>query len=824
LAIKRSIVIGEKDKTNTKKEERRVEGKVAVASKSGTKPVMQVVGESLNTTPRSYNPDGKTLVIVESPAKSKTIEKFLGPDYVVKASMGHLRDLPKSQLGIDVEHGFIPKYSNLATRKKLIQELQDEADKSKAILLATDPDREGEAISWHLAYILNVDGGSKCRITFNEITKHAVAEAINSPRTIDKDMVDAQQARRMLDRLVGYKLSPLLWKKVCKGLSAGRVQSVAVRLICEREREIEAFVPEEYWTISGQYKTANKESFVAELTHKNDEKIAISNEAEAKAIEAELAGVTAEVTSVDTRKRSRRAPAPFTTSTLQQEGVRKLGFGAKRTMMIAQHLYEGLEIGGYGHVGLITYMRTDSTRIAAEMQSAAKDYIIHQYGPEYYPKKANVFGTKESSQDAHEAIRPTSLELPPKMVAQFLSRDELKLYTLIWNRFMASQMAAQQSEIVTAQLKSGDYTLRASGSKVIFKGFTEVYEDNKKDDEVRLIPSMEQGEQVTNDTIEPEQHFTQPPARYSEASLIKTLEERGIGRPSTYAPIMDTIISRNYVERNDKQFIPTELGFVVVDFLIAHFEKIINVDFTAHLEEDLDHIANGKESYQDVLGQFYTVFSEELEEANEVEKVKIADTESDEICDLCGSPMVYKFGRFGRFLACSNFPECKNTKPITVSTGVACPKCGEGTIVERKSKRGRIFYGCDRYPACDFTLWNKPINEFCSTCSSIMTEKTYKNGTTKKFCSNETCPTQPKKRTRKKKEESNVEASSAESNNTTVAETNVSESNEVVTAADTKAKSTKKATKKATTKKTSSKNATSKKATKKQVNRRVQSE
>ena len=579
-----------------------------------------------------------------------------------------------------------------------------------------------------------------------------MAEAINSPRTIDKNMVDAQQARRMLDRIVGYKLSPLLWRKVCKGLSAGRVQSVAVRLICEREREIQAFVPEEYWSIEGHYVTADKESFTAELTHKGDEKIAIADEAAAMAIRDELAGQNADVTKVERRKRSRKAPAPFTTSTLQQEGVRKLNFGAKRTMMIAQHLYEGLEIGGYGHVGLITYMRTDSTRIAVEMQEAAKQYILSHFGKEYYPAKPNVFGTKKSSQDAHEAIRPTSLELPPKMVEPFLSRDELKLYTLIWNRFMASQMAPQQSETVTAQLQAGEYKLRASGSKVVFKGFTEVYEEAKKEgDEPKLIPIMSEGDTAINTDIMPQQHFTQPPARYSEASLIKTLEERGIGRPSTYAPIIDTIMTRNYVEKQDKQFIPTELGFVVVDFLIVHFEKFINVDFTVHLEKDLDDIAGGEETYQDVLSEFYTVFAKELDEANEVDKVKIADEESDVICDVCGSPMVYKFGRFGRFLACSNFPDCKNTKPITVSTGVTCPKCHEGTIVERKSKRGRIFYGCDRYPACDFTLWNKPINETCETCGSIMTEKTYKNGTTKKFCSNENCPTQPKKRTRKKK-------------------------------------------------------------------------
>ena len=596
MSIKRSIVIGEKDTANIKKEERRLEGKVAVTAKGKAKPVMQAVGDLAKTLPpRTYNPDGKTLVIVESPAKSKTIEKFLGPDYVVKASMGHLRDLPKSQLGIDIENGFVPRYSNLTTRKKLIEELQHEADESKAILLATDPDREGEAISWHLAYILNVDEASKCRITFNEITKHAVAEAINSPRTIDKNMVDAQQARRMLDRIVGYKLSPLLWRKVCKGLSAGRVQSVAVRLICEREREIQAFVPEEYWSIEGHYVTADKESFTAELTHKGDEKIAIADEAAAMAIRDELAGQTADVTKVERRKRSRKAPAPFTTSTLQQEGVRKLNFGAKRTMMIAQHLYEGLEIGGYGHVGLITYMRTDSTRIAVEMQEAAKQYILSHFGKEYYPAKPNVFGTKKSSQDAHEAIRPTSLELPPKMVEPFLSRDELKLYTLIWNRFMASQMAPQQSETVTAQLQAGEYKLRASGSKVVFKGFTEVYEEAKKEgDEPKLIPIMSEGDTAINTDIMPQQHFTQPPARYSEASLIKTLEERGIGRPSTYAPIIDTIMTRNYVEKQDKQFIPTELGFVVVDFLIVHFEKFINVDFTVHLEKDLDDIAGGE--------------------------------------------------------------------------------------------------------------------------------------------------------------------------------------------------------------------------------------
>uniref|UniRef100_UPI00402AC520 type I DNA topoisomerase n=1 Tax=Veillonella magna TaxID=464322 RepID=UPI00402AC520 len=557
------------------------------------------------------------------------------PDSVVRASMGHLRHLPKRHLGIDIENGFVPRYTNLATRKKLIDELRAEADDAKGVLLATDPDREGEAISWHLAYILNMDTASTCRITFNEITKTAVAEAIEAPRTIDMNMVDAQQARRILDRLVGYKLSPLLWKKVCKGLSAGRVQSVAVRLICEREREIKAFVPEEYWTISAEYLTEAKEAFTAELTHIGKEKVHIADEATAMAIKAALDGKEATVVSVDKRKRSRKAPAPFTTSTLQQEGVRKLNFGAKRTMMLAQRLYEGIEIGGYGHVGLITYMRTDSTRIAHEMQEAAKTHIINEFGKDYYPAKPNVFGTKESSQDAHEAIRPTSLELPPKMVAQFLNRDELKLYTMIWNRFIASQMAAQRSETVTTQLAVDEYTLRASGSKVIFKGFTEVYDVDKNEEETTM-PILAAGDSVTNTGIDPKQHFTQPPARYSEASLIKTLEEQGIGRPSTYAPIIDTIISRNYVERQDKQFVPTELGFVVVDFLIEHFEKLINVRFTAELEEELDAIAGGKENYREVLAQFYDMFSKELEEASELDRVKIADEESEVICDKCG--------------------------------------------------------------------------------------------------------------------------------------------------------------------------------------------
>lgn len=757
LSIKRSIVIGESkdssEETTKKKRKQPVKESLTPVGIVHDKSIISTSIPPEQREPRVYNPDGKILVIVESPAKSKTIEKFLGPNYIVKASMGHLRDLPKSQMGIDIENNFAPRYSNLVTRKKVIDDLVAHADESSAVLLATDPDREGEAISWHLAYILNVDTTSNCRITFNEITKTAVADALEHPRTIDMNMVDAQQARRVLDRIVGYKLSPLLWKKVCKGLSAGRVQSVAVRLICEREREIQAFIPKEYWSIEGTFKTKKNEEFKAELTQIKGEKIDICNKDDALAIKSAIENHEATVTEVKKSKRSRKAAPPFTTSTLQQDGVRKLNFGAKRTMMIAQHLYEGLEIGSYGHVGLITYMRTDSTRISKEMQEQSRDFIKRTYGDEYYPTKPNVYGSKESAQDAHEAIRPTSLELTPKMVEPYLNRDELKLYTLIWNRFLASQMAPQQNELLTIELDiDKTYTFRATGSKVLFPGFSVVYEDAKKEETPRL-PSLKKLDVVNTVNINPEQHFTQPPARYSEASLIKTLEELGIGRPSTYAPILDTIVSRNYVETNNKQFIPTELGFVVVDFLMAYFEKIINTGFTAELEEELDAIANGKDTYVKVLQDFYDVFKSELDDASDVDKIQIASMESDETCELCGSPMVYKFGRYGKFLACSNFPDCKNTKPITIGTSVTCPKCGEGEIVERKSKRGRLFYGCNRYPQCDFTLWDKPTHEFCDTCGSIMVEKTYKNGTTKKFCSNDTCPTRPKKKTRKKNEE-----------------------------------------------------------------------
>ena len=750
MAITRSFVIGPKKTGTDEVKEKKGRSKEPEKRPLVMRPEPVVVEER-----RTFNPEGKTLIIVESPAKSKTIEKFLGSDYVVKASMGHLRDLPKMQMGVSISNGFLPRYLNVPGRKSVIEDLRKEADAAKAVYLATDPDREGEAISWHLAHILNMDGSSPCRVTFNEITKSAIQEAVEHPRAIDMHMVDAQQARRVLDRIVGYKLSPLLWKKICKGLSAGRVQSVAVRIICEREREIQAFVPEEYWTIEGEYKTDNKEKFPVTVTHRNGEKLEISNEEEADSVVSDIAKQEGIVNSVETRQRSRKAPAPFTTSTMQQDGVRKLNMNAKRVMTAAQHLYEGKEIGGYGHVGLITYMRTDSTRISKEMQDKAKDYILKTYGPEFYPSKPNVFGAKSNAQDAHEAIRPTMLELPPKMVAPYLSGDELKLYTLIWNRFLASQMAPQKTQTITMTFTIGEYTLKSVGSHVLFTGFTEVYEEANKDEQdvSATLPHFEEGQRIMPVYMEGIQHFTQPPSRYSEAGLIKILEEQGIGRPSTYAATIDTILKRNYVERKDKQFVPTDLGFAVVEFLTTHFGKFINTKFTASMEEELDHIAQGTNFYEAVIHAFYEQFEEELYAAESAEKIQIEAEKSGVLCEKCGHEMVYKLGPYGKYLACSNYPNCRNIKSITVSTGVTCPKCKSHEILERKSKRGRLFYGCEGYPECDFTMWDKPIDKTCPVCGSLMAEKVYKNGNRKEFCSNPDCETRPKRKTRSKKED-----------------------------------------------------------------------
>lgn len=748
---------------------------------------------------RKPNPKGKHLVVVESPAKAKTIERILGPDYKVMASMGHLRDLPKRTMGVDIENGFTPEYVNSTDRANVIKDLQKAANQCCDILLATDPDREGEAISWHLSKLLDVNPEDKVRIAFHEITPPAIREAIKDPEPIDLDRVDAQQARRVLDRLVGYKLSPWLWRQVYRGLSAGRVQSVATRLICEREEEIRAFVPVEYWSIDAMYKTEKKESFKAKLTQIDGKDAELHHGEETDAAVKGIEGKEAEVTAVTKSRKQRKTKPPYTTSTMQQDAVNKLNFSSKKTMMLAQNLYEGVEIPGHGHVGLITYMRTDSTRISDEMIKQVRPYISETYGEDYLPAKPNVFSKSKEAQDAHEAIRPTSLSFPPSALSGILSRDQLRLYTLIWNRFIASQMAPQIQQSTSATLQCGIYTLKATGVHVLFDGFTIMQPSKKKDsEESDFLPPLKKGDIVKNTKVNGEQHFTAPPPRYTEASLIKTLEEKGIGRPSTYAPILDTIQKRRYVTKENKQFVPTEVGFKVTELLKKYFEGIINVDFTANLENWLDKIAEGKATYKKVMTDFYKVFAAELASANvEAEKDKKENQEvSDVTCEKCGAKMIVKMGRYGKYLACPNYPNCKNIKPyslaegpeevsdvkcdacgtlmvyrtgpygrylkcpscgankaIVIDTGIVCPKCHEGHMVQRRSHRGRIFYGCSRYPKCDMALWNEPINQFCETCGAIMTKKTYKTGKEVISCSNPDCPTHPKRKTRAKKEE-----------------------------------------------------------------------
>lgn len=748
---------------------------------------------------RKPNPKGKHLVVVESPAKAKTIERILGPDYKVMASMGHLRDLPKRTMGVDIENGFTPEYVNSTDRANVIKDLQKAANQCCDILLATDPDREGEAISWHLSKLLDVNPEDKVRIAFHEITPPAIREAIKDPEPIDLDRVDAQQARRVLDRLVGYKLSPWLWRQVYRGLSAGRVQSVATRLICEREEEIRAFVPVEYWTIEAMYKTEKNESFKAKLTQIDGKDAELHHGEETDAAVKGIEGKEAEVTAVTKSRKQRKTKPPYTTSTMQQDAVNKLNFSSKKTMMLAQNLYEGVEIPGHGHVGLITYMRTDSTRISDEMIKQVRPYISETYGEDYLPAKPNVFSKSKEAQDAHEAIRPTSLSFPPSALTGILSRDQLRLYTLIWNRFIASQMAPQIQQSTSATLQCGIYTLKATGVHVLFDGFTIMQPSKKKDsEESDFLPPLKKGDIVKNTKVNGEQHFTAPPPRYTEASLIKTLEEKGIGRPSTYAPILDTIQKRRYVTKENKQFVPTEVGFKVTELLKKYFEGIINVDFTANLENWLDKIAEGKATYKKVMTDFYKVFAAELASANvEAEKDKKENQEvSDVTCEKCGAKMIVKMGRYGKYLACPNYPNCKNIKPyslaegpeevsdvkcdacgtlmvyrtgpygrylkcpscgankaIVIDTGIVCPKCHEGHMVQRRSHRGRIFYGCSRYPKCDMALWNDPINQFCETCGAIMTKKTYKTGKEVISCSNPDCPTHPKRKTRAKKEE-----------------------------------------------------------------------
>jgi DNA topoisomerase I len=671
------------------------------------------------------------LVIVESPAKAKTIERYLGKKYKVKASMGHVRDLPKSQMGIDVENNFEPKYITIRGKGPVLKELKTAAKKAKKIYLAADPDREGEAIAWHLAHSLDMDIKSDCRVVFNEITKDAIKESFKHPRPINMDLVDAQQARRMLDRLVGYNISPLLWKKVKKGLSAGRVQSVAVRLIIDREKEIKDFIPEEYWSIDGEF-LKGKTAFDASFYGFKNEKVELKSESDVQNILSKMKGNKFQVESVTKKERKRNPAAPFTTSSLQQEAARKLNFRAKKTMMLAQQLYEGIELGKEGTVGLITYMRTDSTRISEIAQSEAADYIQNSYGKEFLQSEKKKEKKNSNAQDAHEAIRPTSTLKSPASLKEYLSRDQLRLYRLIWERFVASQMAPAVMDTMSVDLKNGEVIFRATGSKVKFPGFMKVYvegTDDQSEEKDNMLPDLKEGDEVLKKDIEPKQHFTQPPPRYTEARLVKTLEEQGIGRPSTFAPTLDTIQKRGYVALDNKRFIPTELGEIVLELIMEFFPEILDIEFTAKMEKDLDYVEEGKVNWVQIIDDFYIDFEKNLKIAEkEMQEVEIKDEPAGEDCEQCGNPMVFKMGRYGKFMACSNFPDCRNTKPIVKDIGVKCPKCKEGNIIERKSKKRRIFYGCDTFPECDFISWDKPLPRSCPKCDNLLVEKKLKKG------------------------------------------------------------------------------------------------
>ncbi len=686
----------------------------------------------------------KYLVIVESPAKAKTIKKYLGSKYEVTASMGHLRDLPKSQLGIDLDNDFEPKYITIRGKGDLVSKLKKDAKNSAKVFLATDPDREGEAISWHLAALLDVDPNTDCRITFNEITKTAVKEAISKPRAIDADLVDAQQARRVLDRIVGYQLSPLLWKKVKKGLSAGRVQSVATKLIVDREREIEAFSEEEYWTID--VKLTNEKGklpFVAKFYGKNAKtKMKLPDEKTVLGIVEELKNSSYTVDSVTRGEKKRYSAPPFTTSTLQQEAARKLGFTAKRTMATAQQLYEGIDIKGSGSVGLITYMRTDSLRISAEALSDCRNYISKAYGEGYVPAKPKFYKSRKTAQDAHEAIRPTSMAFEPEKIKDSLKSDQYKLYKLIWNRFVASQMPDAVLDTVQADIKTEKYVLKATGSNVKFDGFMAVYIESVDfiEEKEGKVPKIEEGQSLLFKEIDPKQHFTQPPARYTEASLIKTMEEDGIGRPSTYAPTITTITGRGYVAREGKSLFPTELGAIVTKLMEDYFADIVDVEFTANMEEKLDRIEDGNTPWQEIIRNFYDPFAKTLGAAEEaIGKIEVQDEVSDVVCEKCGRMMVYKQGRFGKFLACPGYPECKNTKTIAEEIDAPCPNCG-GKVQVRKSRKGVKYYTCDNGTDC-LLSWDEPTSLKCPQCGgAIMKKRPYRGkGPIKYVCYNENC-------------------------------------------------------------------------------------
>ena len=652
------------------------------------------------------------LIIVESPAKAGTIKKFLGGNTKVVASMGHIRDLPKSKLGVDIENNFEPEYINIRGKGDLIKSLKSEAKKAKKVYLATDPDREGEAIAWHLANILGIDENSKCRVTFNEITKDAVKEAIKNPRCVDKNLIDAQQARRVLDRIVGYKISPILWKKVRRGLSAGRVQSVAVKLIVDREEEIEKFIPEEYWNMYVNLKK-NKDVFKAKLVGKEEKKIEIHTKEETEKILNEIDKAKFVVKEVKKSQRKRNPAPPFTTSTMQQEASRKLGFSLKKTMSVAQGLYEGVKIPEKGSVGLITYMRTDSTRISDVARAAAKEQITQKYGEDYYENR--YYKTKADAQDAHEAIRPTYIDISPDKLKDSLTKDQYKLYNLIYNRFLASQMSAAIYDTVSVKIDANKYNFKANGQTLRFKGFMALYvesKDTEEKEENNQIPELQENETVEKVDIENIQSFTEPPPRYTEASLVKTLEEKGIGRPSTYSPTITTILERRYIEKNQKQLVPTELGKVVNNILVERFAEIVSEEFTANMENQFDEIAIGKQAWKNIIKEFYGPFEKELEKANEeLEHVELVEEVSDVPCEKCGRMMVIKYGRFGKFLACPGYPECKNTKPFVETIEETCPKCG-GKIQIRKTKKRRNYYICENNPkTCDYISWNKPKKE-----------------------------------------------------------------------------------------------------------------
>lgn len=686
----------------------------------------------------------KNLVIVESPSKAKTIGKFLGSKYKVVASVGHVRDLPKSKLGIDLENNFEPQYIAIRGKGDVIKAMRQEAKNADKVYLATDPDREGEAISWHIAHLLGIDPTKACRIVFNEITKNAIQTAVKNPRTIDTKLVDAQQARRVLDRLVGYQISPLLWRKIRRGLSAGRVQSAALKLICDRENIIKDFKPVEYWNIAAilsdmqeqKGKSTDKKKFTAKLIEYLGKKITVENKEMADTVVDALKKHDYMVKKVEKKERTKRAYAPFTTSSLQQDAANKLGYYTKKTMMIAQQLYEGIEVKGHGTVGLVTYIRTDSVRISEEAKAAAKEFIEEKYGTGYYSN--NLYSNKKKDvQDAHEAIRPSYIDLVPDEIKDSLTKDQYNLYKLIWSRFMASQMAAAIYDSMAVEIENGDYTLKANGSKLKFDGYLRVYQDAGEENNEKMLPELQVGHKLNLLDLQCDQNFTQPPSRYTEASLVKDLEEKNIGRPSTYAPIIATLMDRKYVSREKKSLFPTDLGFIVTELMEKYFKEIVDVGFTAELEDRLDDIEIENLDWKNIVSDFYKILKEELEIADkEIEKVKLEDELTGEMCELCGKPMAKKSGRFGDFIACTGYPECKNTKPIITKVDAKCPKCGSD-IVARRGKNGRMFYGCSGYPECNQVYWSKPTNKKCPECGSILIEK--KTKTSSLACSNNEC-------------------------------------------------------------------------------------